>query len=75
MTEKIQKVFSVLLLDNQDRMILTLSENPWQLFIDLQRYNPYTREMRTRLHQSLDRVLELLESSLDMPMGDDYHKS
>jgi prephenate dehydrogenase len=39
--------------------------DPWQLFLDLQRYNPYTREMRERLRTSLTRVLEKLESSLD----------
>jgi prephenate dehydrogenase len=39
--------------------------DPWQLFLDLQRYNPYTREMRQRLRTSLTRMLEKLESSLD----------
>ena len=27
--------------------------DPWQLFLDLQRYNPHTREMRARLEKSL----------------------
>ncbi len=40
--------------------------DPWQLFLDLQNYNPYTKEMREKLHNSLDRILEKLESSLDM---------
>jgi len=31
--------------------------DPWQLFLDLQRYNPYTREMRARLRESLDSVM------------------
>lgn len=35
--------------------------DPWQLFLDLQRYNPYTREMRERLHRSLDRMLMELD--------------
>jgi len=39
--------------------------DPWQLFLDLQRYNPYTREMRRSLRASLTRMLEKLESSLD----------
>jgi prephenate dehydrogenase len=36
--------------------------DPWQLFLDLQRFNPYTEEMRQRLNQSLMRILEQLES-------------
>jgi prephenate dehydrogenase len=31
--------------------------DPWQLFLDLQRYNPHTREMRERLGRSLDAVM------------------
>jgi arogenate dehydrogenase (NADP+) len=31
--------------------------DPWQLFLDLQRYNPYTREMRGKLRASLDSVM------------------
>jgi prephenate dehydrogenase len=41
--------------------------DPWQLFLDLQRYNPYTREMRLRLKKSLDSVMAAIETSLDMP--------
>ncbi len=37
--------------------------DPWQLFLDLQRYNPYTREMRTRLKKSLDSVMSAIETS------------
>jgi prephenate dehydrogenase len=33
----------------------------WQLFQDLQRFNPYTAEMRARLVESIDRVLRKLE--------------
>jgi prephenate dehydrogenase len=33
----------------------------WQLFYDLQQYNPYTREMRERLAASLSRVKERLD--------------
>jgi prephenate dehydrogenase len=36
--------------------------DPWQLFLDLQRYNPYTKDMRTQLHRSLMRILEKLEN-------------
>jgi prephenate dehydrogenase len=35
--------------------------DPWQLFLDLQLYNPYTKEMRVRLHQSLERIFKILE--------------
>jgi prephenate dehydrogenase len=35
----------------------------WQLFLDLQRFNPYTREMR----QTLDRALDALKANLDTP--------
>jgi prephenate dehydrogenase len=33
----------------------------WQLFYDLQQYNPYTREMRDRLAASLDEVNKRLD--------------
>lgn len=40
--------------------------DPWQLFVDLQRYNPFTAAMRARLHQSLARIMSTLEEgSLD----------
>ncbi len=39
--------------------------DPFQLFIDLQTYNPYTSEMREDLKHSLDRILERLSGSLD----------
>jgi prephenate dehydrogenase len=35
----------------------------WQLFLDLQRFNPYTPEMRQRL----DQALEALKANLDTP--------
>jgi prephenate dehydrogenase len=35
--------------------------DPWQLFLDLQRFNPYTEEMRQRLGRSLMRILEQLD--------------
>jgi prephenate dehydrogenase len=51
------------------RQLLTVMEqtcnDPYQLFEDLQRFNPYTTEMRQRLQQSLNRLLESLESRLD----------
>jgi len=35
--------------------------DPWQLFLDIQNYNPYTKEMRLRLHDSLARIYRVLE--------------
>jgi len=40
--------------------------DPWQLFLDIQQYNPYTREMREKLQRSLERIFAKLEGSLDM---------
>ncbi len=37
--------------------------DPWQLFLDLQRYNPHTREMRMRLKKSLDSIMEAIGSA------------
>ncbi len=34
----------------------------WQLFVDLQRYNPYTEEMRKDLHSSIEEMLVKLDS-------------
>ena len=48
--------------------------DPWELFIDLQRFNPYTKEMREKLHSSLDRILAKLEGSLDNEATEIYHK-
>ncbi len=39
--------------------------DPWQLFLDLQHYNPYTASMRVELYNSLAKVKEKLESSLE----------
>jgi prephenate dehydrogenase len=39
--------------------------DPHQLFVDLQRHNPYTSAMRERLQESLRRVMLLLESADD----------
>lgn len=36
--------------------------DPWQLFLDLQRYNPYTRDMRLKLKKSLDSIMEAIGS-------------
>ncbi len=38
--------------------------DPWQLFLDLQRYNPHTREMRSRLSKSLAAVMDAIDESL-----------
>lgn len=35
--------------------------DPFQLFMDLQHYNPYTHSMRLQLKESLDRVMQDLE--------------
>jgi prephenate dehydrogenase len=35
--------------------------DPLQLFLDLQRYNPHTREMRTRLEKSLQAVMTAID--------------
>jgi prephenate dehydrogenase len=35
--------------------------DPWQLFLDLQRYNPHTREMRERLESSLKSVMGAID--------------
>jgi prephenate dehydrogenase len=37
--------------------------DPWQLFLDLQRYNPHTREMRERLRRSLEAVMAAIDST------------
>ncbi|MGA2764467.1 MAG: prephenate dehydrogenase/arogenate dehydrogenase family protein [Spirochaetia bacterium] len=39
--------------------------DPWQLFLDLQRYNPYTREMRSRLSRSLGSIMAAIDTSLE----------
>jgi prephenate dehydrogenase len=46
--------------------------DPWQLFIDLQHYNPYTEEMRLALRQSLERILAKLEHRVDNQGGQRY---
>ncbi|HVP20124.1 MAG TPA: prephenate dehydrogenase/arogenate dehydrogenase family protein [Spirochaetia bacterium] len=39
--------------------------DPWQLFLDLQRYNPHTREMRSKLAKSLAAVMDAIDESLE----------
>jgi prephenate dehydrogenase len=39
--------------------------DPYELFVDLQRYNPYTSLMRERLKESLAAVMGTLERPLD----------
>jgi len=34
----------------------------WQLFVDLQKFNPYTEEMRKNLHSSIEEMLVKLDS-------------
>ncbi|OQY35568.1 MAG: prephenate dehydrogenase [Spirochaetaceae bacterium 4572_59] len=36
--------------------------DPWQLFIDLQKYNPYTSDMRDDLHHGLEKMLNTFDS-------------
>jgi prephenate dehydrogenase len=38
--------------------------DPFQLFLDLQRYNPYTGEMRDRLYASLKKMLDILDTGV-----------
>ncbi len=40
--------------------------DPWQLFIDLQMYNPYTSEMRERLHKSINKIMSMLDG-MELP--------
>jgi prephenate dehydrogenase len=35
--------------------------DPWQLFLDIQNYNPYTKEMRMKLHESLEKIYKILK--------------
>ncbi len=35
--------------------------DPWQLFLDLQRYNPHTREMRIRLEKSIRSIMAAID--------------
>jgi prephenate dehydrogenase len=37
--------------------------DPWQLFLDLQRFNPHTREMRERLRRSLETVMAAIDGA------------
>jgi len=39
--------------------------DPWQLFLDLQHYNPHTADMRVALYTSLRKIKDRLESSLE----------
>ncbi len=41
--------------------------DPYQLFLDLQRYNPYTAEMRERFTLSVNDVMESLNGNIDSP--------
>ena len=36
--------------------------DPWRLFVDLQRYNPYTSPMRREVHQAINVMLERFDS-------------
>lgn len=36
--------------------------DPWQLFLDLQKYNPYTSRMRNDLHRGLEKMLGTFDS-------------
>lgn len=45
--------------------------DPWRLFLDLQRYNPYTEEMRKRLNRSLERVMAVISPETGEPVDED----
>jgi len=47
--------------------------DPWQLFLDLQHFNPYTLSMRKELSNSLTKILTKLESNLDTQKMERYH--
>ncbi len=36
--------------------------DPWQLFLDLQKFNPYTSQMRQDLHKGLEKMLRTFDS-------------
>ena len=42
-------------------LVAQTCNDSWELFQDLQRYNPYTQEMRVRLQAALDDVYEQLQ--------------
>jgi len=44
----------------QDIIQQTCNDN-WQLFLDLQKFNPYTSRMRAELHQSIEKIYSLFE--------------
>jgi prephenate dehydrogenase len=46
----------------------------WQLFIDLQRFNPYTKNMREDLHYSLEKIYDIL-NHIENGNGKDSHLS
>jgi prephenate dehydrogenase len=54
------------------RRLLTIIEqtcnDSWQLFMDLQQYNPYTEEMREQLQRSLDTIMDKI-NTLDSSEG------
>ncbi len=43
--------------------------DPWQLFLDLQRYNPHTREMRAKLRLALDSVMAAIDDHPEGQLG------
>ena len=43
--------------------------DPYQLFVDLQRYNPYSANMRDNLRGAFDTLISRLSSELDSPQG------
>ncbi len=44
--------------------------DPFQLFLDLQRYNPYAQQMHTDLKNAIDKILALLTRMDNAPMED-----
>ena len=57
------------------RKILDVMEqtcnDPWQLFLDLQRMNPYTGEMREKLNQSFIKIMKLADEQTVSDTGAD----
>lgn len=44
------------------KIVRQTCNDPWQLFLDLQKYNPYTSRMRKDLHRGLEKMLGTFDS-------------
>lgn len=48
--------------DALQNIIKQTCNDPWQLFLDLQKYNPYTSDMRKELHRGVEKMLGAFDS-------------